>query len=331
MLALDVAASAPSPRKRPTQIALMVPFSDWRIEEASVGSAKASRVLADRPCVRSPRFGVSCVCHRSSCPLRRQGPSRCQGSASRCVWTPAFAGVRSAQPLQRRAQAFGLGGFGVMVGAGFLDRLGLGALGEVGVGEALRRGCRVPSRRPPRLSTGAPSRRRGRSRSASGKAIVSPRRRRSAPTPVAGDIGDELDRFRARAKRVEASRHWRSSRSTRSSPTRRSRIRCSLALRRDVQLGRASTRTSLTSATSQSSSALALRIDLRLRLRPFGDDQVVGPLVRVPQLLGDERHQRVEHHQDLVERPGGDALVSSSNAPLISSTYQSQKVPQTKW
>ena len=25
------------------------------------------------------------------------------------------------------------------------------------------------------------------------------------------------------------------------------------------------------------------------------------------------------------------ALVSSSNAPFISSTYQSQKVPQTKW
>ena len=28
MLALDVAASAPSPRKRPTQMALTVPFSD---------------------------------------------------------------------------------------------------------------------------------------------------------------------------------------------------------------------------------------------------------------------------------------------------------------
>ena len=53
MLALDVAASAFSPRKRPTQIALMVPFSDWRIEETSVGSAKMSRV-GDRPCVRSP-------------------------------------------------------------------------------------------------------------------------------------------------------------------------------------------------------------------------------------------------------------------------------------
>ena len=44
ILALDVAASAFSPRKRPTQIALTVPFSDWMIEEASVGSANLSRV-----------------------------------------------------------------------------------------------------------------------------------------------------------------------------------------------------------------------------------------------------------------------------------------------
>jgi len=29
---------------------------------------------------------------------------------------------------------------------------------------------------------------------------------------------------------------------------------------------------------------------------------------RVPQLLGDEGHERVQHHQDLIERPGGDAL-----------------------
>src|SRR5436305_798593 len=55
MLALDVAASAPSPRKRPTQMALIVPFSDWRIEDASVGRAKARRVLAIGPSVRLPR------------------------------------------------------------------------------------------------------------------------------------------------------------------------------------------------------------------------------------------------------------------------------------
>src|SRR5438445_1729249 len=55
MLALDVAARAPSPRKRPTQIALIVPFSDWRIEEASVGRAKASRVFAIGPSVKLPR------------------------------------------------------------------------------------------------------------------------------------------------------------------------------------------------------------------------------------------------------------------------------------
>ena len=55
MLALEVAASAPSPRKRPTQMALMVPFSDWRIEEASVGSANLSSVEPMPPWVRSPR------------------------------------------------------------------------------------------------------------------------------------------------------------------------------------------------------------------------------------------------------------------------------------
>ena len=41
-----------------------------------------------------------------------------------------------AQPRQRRGKAFGLGGAGVVVGAGFLDRFRLGAFGEGGVGEA---------------------------------------------------------------------------------------------------------------------------------------------------------------------------------------------------
>jgi hypothetical protein len=53
ILALDVAASAPSPRKRPTQIVLIEPFSDWRMLEPSVGSAKASRVEPIEPLVRS--------------------------------------------------------------------------------------------------------------------------------------------------------------------------------------------------------------------------------------------------------------------------------------
>src|SRR6478672_8174002 len=53
ILALEVAASACSPRKRPTQIALIEPFSDWRIEEMSVGTAKASKALPIGPCVRS--------------------------------------------------------------------------------------------------------------------------------------------------------------------------------------------------------------------------------------------------------------------------------------
>src|SRR5436305_15279627 len=82
MLALDVAASALSPRKRPTQMALIVPFSDWRIEDASVGSANASRVGPMLPWVRSPR-----------------GPRL----------APASAMLLLAEALQRRAQAFGLG------------------------------------------------------------------------------------------------------------------------------------------------------------------------------------------------------------------------------
>ena len=55
MFAFEVAASASSPMKRPTQIALTVPLSDWMIEQASVGSANARSVLPIGPCVRSPR------------------------------------------------------------------------------------------------------------------------------------------------------------------------------------------------------------------------------------------------------------------------------------
>ena len=58
---------------------------------------------------------------------------------------------------------------------------------------------------------------------------------------------------------------------------------------------------------------------------------------RMPQFLGDERHERVEHDQDLVEHPAGDGagLVGASppspNSGLISSRYQSQKRAQANW
>ena len=55
MLAFEVAASALSPRKRPTQIELIEPFNDWRMFEASVGSANASNVDPIGPVVRSRR------------------------------------------------------------------------------------------------------------------------------------------------------------------------------------------------------------------------------------------------------------------------------------
>ena len=53
MLALLVAASAPSPRKRPTQIELIEPFSDWRMFEPSVGSANRISVRPIGPLIRS--------------------------------------------------------------------------------------------------------------------------------------------------------------------------------------------------------------------------------------------------------------------------------------
>src|SRR6478609_1324918 len=81
------------------------------MDDASVGSAKASRVEPMAPWVRSrpPRLGP----------------------ASAMV----LLVVRLAQPLQRRAEPFGLSSLGVVVGAGFLDRLGLRAFGEVRIGE----------------------------------------------------------------------------------------------------------------------------------------------------------------------------------------------------
>src|SRR4051812_10189923 len=108
ILALDVAASAPSPRKRPTQIALTVPFSDWRIDEASVGSAKASRVLPIAPSVRLPR-----------------APRLVPASA---IHSPC---EQLAEPLQGGTQPFGLSRLDLMIRARLLDRLGLGAFSEI--------------------------------------------------------------------------------------------------------------------------------------------------------------------------------------------------------
>jgi len=53
MFALAVAASACAPRKRPTQMALIDPFSDWRMLDANVGMANSSNADAIGPCVRS--------------------------------------------------------------------------------------------------------------------------------------------------------------------------------------------------------------------------------------------------------------------------------------
>ena len=63
-LPLVVAASASSPRKLPTQIALTEPFSDCSTEEPSVGSAKASRVGPIGPA--SGRRALVCLCSASA-------------------------------------------------------------------------------------------------------------------------------------------------------------------------------------------------------------------------------------------------------------------------
>ncbi|MNT65342.1 hypothetical protein D3C72_2033170 [compost metagenome] len=53
LLALAVAVSAASPRKRPTQIAFTDPFSDWAMLPARIGNANRNRLRPIGPVVRS--------------------------------------------------------------------------------------------------------------------------------------------------------------------------------------------------------------------------------------------------------------------------------------
>ena len=57
----------------------------------------------------------------------------------------------------------------------------------------------------------------------------------------------------------------------------------------------------------------------------------------LPQFFGDERHERMQQEQNLVQRPGGGRaglrlrrLVVTVQDGLVSSRYQSQNVCQTK-
>ncbi len=90
------------------------------------------------PWVRSPRPRSSFAASAISLlmfPGAGRGPGpQSNGSAA---WTPAFAGAQLSQPLQRSTEPFGLRRLGLMVRPRFLDRLGLGALGEVRIGEPL--------------------------------------------------------------------------------------------------------------------------------------------------------------------------------------------------
>ncbi len=59
MLPFAVAASASSPKNRPTQTALIEPFNDCSADDPSVGKANRSIVLAIDPSVRSRRLSVA--------------------------------------------------------------------------------------------------------------------------------------------------------------------------------------------------------------------------------------------------------------------------------
>ncbi len=82
MVALVVAVSASGPSKRPTQIALIEPFSDCSTLEPSTGSENINKVRAIGPCVRSMRAcglrgaGSGWFGHENS-PERTQGA--CEG------------------------------------------------------------------------------------------------------------------------------------------------------------------------------------------------------------------------------------------------------------
>ena len=217
--------------------------------------------MAIGPWVRSPRPArvlLRLPCHSPHCPWRRQGPSRCE-AAIPLPWAPACAGGQLSQPLQRSTQPFGFRGLGLMVGTGFLHCFGLGALGEVRVGEPLRRGCRAPFRPRPRLSTGGPlgfevddALERQARRSASSTTTC------AAPLP---SNGRQLDGFQPRQPRTASRDCGRAESPVSSDASAANRLQ--LGRRRDVQFGPRD-RTSLISSTSQSISRLRVRIDLRL-------------------------------------------------------------------
>src|SRR5690606_2207578 len=98
MLALAVAARASSPIRRPTQIELIVPFSDCSMFEASVGTLNISKVRMIGPCVRSPLNGsAGALLMLTSCPpgvaveldVEAFGQSQILGQTKLCK--PAFA------------------------------------------------------------------------------------------------------------------------------------------------------------------------------------------------------------------------------------------------
>lgn len=133
-LALAVAASAPSPKNRPTQIELIDPLSDCRMLDASVGSANRMSVRVMGPDVRSraPRAG----------PLAGPGVGPGAGPGAE----EGAEGYASSMILAQSCQGFGqpvcFCGAGRMVLPRFFHRFRFRAIGEVGIGKA--RGEAVP-------------------------------------------------------------------------------------------------------------------------------------------------------------------------------------------
>ena len=99
-------------------------------------------------------------------------------------WTPAFAGMTTSlpQPLQRSTQPFGFRRLGLVVRPSLLDRFGLGALGEVRIGETLREAVAFLLGGGGGFVEGEFFPLRGRSRPSSGNAI-----RSTPPTTICAD------------------------------------------------------------------------------------------------------------------------------------------------
>jgi hypothetical protein len=126
----------------------------------------------------------------------------------------------------------------------------------------------------------------------------------------------ELDRFQPHEAREPPC--WRSSRADRFAPMRR--LRTDAAWRPAARSVRSAPRAPPAPAGSATRSRRSPRDRSRAH-RPSaiwrGSDRARAIAQRMPQLFGDEGHEGVEHHEDLIEHPAGDGLgLVIDRAPL---------------